>query len=508
MLNKNSRSSVIHLSAVILVLVTAACLCSPAGIFGLEEPPVSSTAETPLNSGGSTQVAPEATAIISPEQPAVSGLQDEPPWLIISTSEGIMAANPDGSSITPLTGGSYVPLYLRRAISSAARKIARIESQDYSYSNPVLQVLSIPDGREVKRIPLSTPETRPSDKSMPGEPAMEAMRAIVEQPSYAWCPDGSKLAFSAALDRENAEIYVYDLQEDSITRVADGPGQNYWPSWSPDCSSILSFDVESFGTGAGYDTNGIWLSAADGSGSEMLMASESSAEQMVGWRDDHTAILTSWDPANGTNHLRLLDTRTAKQTDIIRGALIGAAATGADDGGTILYALEDGLYLLPGDSALPRKISGEVAARYGYDSTIQWLAEDFMFTVLLEDNRLITLSADAGMRQDAPYNPSQGVLETSAYGLIWAWTDDGGENEGAWVSGPGLQTVQVYSGPAAHPLWTVDNDMLFFVGQDLYASQFNTGYDGSFKVAVIPTGDVLDAAWLGFDDAVSNKYGP
>ena len=58
---------------------------------------------------------------------------------------------------------------------------------------------------------LTTAQTEPAPDASPGTDALEAMRAISEQPSYRWSPDGTKLAFIGAMDGPSADVYLYDL---------------------------------------------------------------------------------------------------------------------------------------------------------------------------------------------------------------------------------------------------------------------------------------------------------
>jgi Tol biopolymer transport system component len=50
-------------------------------------------------------------------------------------------------------------------------------------------------------------------------------------------PDGKRLAFSIH-DRTTADIWVYDLQRDTMTRLSFGPGKSAWPVWTPDGQRI------------------------------------------------------------------------------------------------------------------------------------------------------------------------------------------------------------------------------------------------------------------------------
>ena len=155
----------------------------------------------------------------------------------------------------------------------------------------------------------------------------------------------------------------------------------------------------------------------------------------------------------------------------------------------------------------PQKLSDEKVSSYGYPAAIRWQEDGRIFIVHSEGGVISTFMADGSQRTDPPFKTSAGTLEVSSFGLIWGWTNKGGENEGAWISGPGMTDSQVLSGPASNPNWNIDNDLLFFVGQDLYRTTFNSYYSDAAKVSSL-TGNVIDTAWMGFSEALDIKYGP
>ena len=416
----------------------------------------------------------------------------------------------DGTNLVPLVQKSYMEIDLQRAISSPAHKIAVLASGEDYYHNLTLQVISLPDMKAINRIDLTTRETEPGVDSSPGDSSLEAMRAIAEQQSYAWSPDGTEAGIHrSAGQTRSGYLRLRPGQLKIFKRFLNDDGQDFSPSWSPDGKSILYFEAESFGTGAGLAMKGIWAAAADGSGSKLLETSDSGGAQIHGWRDDETAVLTGWDAMNGTNKLRLFNIRTKKQTTLNQGPVSGVAvATGTNnDSNSILFSGDDGLFVLPPGTNQPQKLTSEKAVSYGYPIAIRWQEEGQIFIVHFDGGNLSTFLPDGSQRQDAPFNPSTGTLNVSSFGLIWGWTDKGSENEGAWISGPGLTSTQILNGPAIHPIWNIDNDLLFFVGQDLYRATFNSFYTDPAPIASL-TGDVLDTAWVGFFEALDLKYGP
>ncbi len=62
--------------------------------------------------------------------------------------------------------------------------------------------------------------------------------------SYAWSPDGKKIAFGATINPDliqggTSDIYVLDLADDSVKKIVNQPGPDTSPRWSPDGRRIV-----------------------------------------------------------------------------------------------------------------------------------------------------------------------------------------------------------------------------------------------------------------------------
>ena len=62
--------------------------------------------------------------------------------------------------------------------------------------------------------------------------------------SFAWSPDGSRIAFSATVNPDlingtTADIYTLNLTDDSVRRIVSQPGPDNGPRWSPDGKQIV-----------------------------------------------------------------------------------------------------------------------------------------------------------------------------------------------------------------------------------------------------------------------------
>jgi hypothetical protein len=455
--------------------------------------PSSSKTPVPTNTGTPTL------------EPRIEGLQSNPPWLIISAKDGLWVSSMNGAHVVSLLDKSYESVDLHQSISPATHQIAVLTSVQDDPHSLGLELVFLPDGGLLKVTDLTSPDT---------EPDAQALRAIRQAPSYAWSPDGSQLAFVGALDGANAGVYVFDLTRRTVQKISQDDGQDFSPSWSPDGKSILYFQGDFPGTEPAV--KGVWLATADGSKSEVLESSESAGEQLLGWRDHETAVLISKKPDSDVARLRLFNIHSHEQTVLQEGGVFGAAVATGNEAytGTILYNKSDGLYLLRPESTEPQKLSEEQVNRSDYSPSISWQAEGVIFVVRFRGGNLSSFvpfsvgSSDNNIyREDAPLNPLKGLSDVSSFGLIWGWTNNNGTNGSVWVTGPGIGTLPILKKAASFPVWNLDNDLLFFAGRDLYRSPFKGNYSDTAVVASLDS-DVLDVAWMGFEEAFDKKYHP
>jgi serine/threonine-protein kinase len=71
-------------------------------------------------------------------------------------------------------------------------------------------------------------------------------------------PDGSRVAVSI-LDERNADIWIWDLAREKLTRLTFGPGMDGVPTWTPDSRRIIFMSDRA-------GTPNLYSQAADGSG--------------------------------------------------------------------------------------------------------------------------------------------------------------------------------------------------------------------------------------------------
>jgi len=484
--------------ALLFVAIGLACSCPGFSIFSrpTNAPPPTFTPPYTVP----PTLPPTQFPTLPPTQttPGQQALNPGAPWMIINSTAGLWAANPDGTGMQQLLAGNQWQSDFSWAIQPKGNLVVVITSGADHYHNLALNLLSLPDGSLKKITDLSNSQTEPAPDEGPGSNAMEAMRAISEHTSYCWSPDGTRLAFIGAMDGPSADVYLYDLASGAITRVSTDPAQDFSPSWSPDGNHLLFLGADGFGSGAGMVMNGVWSADGDGSNVTLLYPTTSTGEEMFGWRDNQTAVLDTWDVVNGPAHLRLYNITTKETTSLASGHVSTAVADSGNlfssaDPGAVLFGGDTGLWLMPSNQNDPTFLSGNQV------DSVQWIRDSSMFEVRFSDGSLATYEADGNDRQDAPAALSTAgyaPINVAMYGAIWAWTEGAGDTPGVWITGPGLDIPQVFTDPAIAPLWDPHNNLTFFSGSTLYRTTFDSFYSDLNPVANV-SGDIESASWVG-----------
>ena len=471
----------------LIALAGAQFACCASAQSGCNNPQSSPLTQTPIVNNGELPIT--QTPIINN-----GGLNAEGPWLLMETDQGLWAANPDGSGMTHLTDVDYWNGSLHNAIQLMGNQIVFISPGHYDFHNMALNLLSLPDGHVTKITDLTSAQSEANASSGPGEPGFDALRAIGEQISYAWSPEGTRLAFSGVMDGPSADIYFYDVVSGKIRRVSQDNAQDFSPSWSPDGNHLLYLGADSFGTGAGIAMAGVWSADSEGNNVTLLYQSNSSGEEIVGWLDNTTAILDSWSPACGSTQLRLYDVVGKHQTMLNKDCFISAAANSRR--GESLFANSNGLYLLTADNRKPISVSQEPMTRID-----PWKPDNDIFTVRFENGGIATFGGSDIDHQVSPVHAPSENLDVAIYGAIWGWTSKDDSQPGVWISGPGVEIGQIFNGKARLPIWDSHNNLLFFSQKDgnrysIYRTTFDSHYQDLSVVASV-NGEVQAVTWLG-----------
>jgi WD40 repeat protein len=327
-----------------------------------------------------------------------AGLSTTGPWWILAGADGLWAVNADGTGATRISDhdlGAY-DLDITGWTAPRGGRLAYITAQDTVY-NAALHIVSLPDLQDEAIVPLTVDGTEPSRDAVPGDPALDAVSVVVGDDSFAWSPDGQRLAFVGMLEGPTSDLYVYDAVTGEISRLTDGPAQATRPIWSHDGRFIFHVALEGANIDTGMRVQALWAAAADGS--EVAMVHDGEA-QLVGRTDSDSLILYSIDTLCGEHDLRAVDL-SGERSAIWPGYFDRVAYD--PESGTVLVAVwvetassewcdvdqGGGIFLVSADSGAPiRVVEDEV-------QELAWSREAQLFFARTESGMLaVSLTGD------------------------------------------------------------------------------------------------------------------
>jgi hypothetical protein len=238
---------------IITLLILPSCVPSDSTSIELEEDPtsvpendlVSTSTSMPRILIDPDEPVPESTeshpeAAESSSDPVVSYLSNEGPWLVYMGSGGLNGINQDASGKTVLMKESENRSVLLGPGSPSGRHlIVSLGDRMNFFADVELFLLHLPSGEFEEISPLLPVEL--SQEILERE-TEEIHAVLLSKPS--WSPSGEQIAFVAVIDGPSSDLYVYDLEQEKITRLTSGPNQALYPYWTPDGSTVIHFEGE------------------------------------------------------------------------------------------------------------------------------------------------------------------------------------------------------------------------------------------------------------------------
>jgi len=430
---------------------------------------------TPTATVGWPSAEPLPTVTVT-QPPALPGGE----WLMVTSAQGLWMSRADGSQAGIRIAERIVPEPLANAHSPAGGLLAYLTATSGSeaygdYRNLTLHVISLRGVGASAVIPLTSPATEPGIEN-----PTSIVRAITEQPSLAWSPDGGRLAFIGAQAGTSADLYEYYRADGRVVQLTDGPDQAYRPLWSPDGKWIVHGAAGSFGSGAGYGVTGFYAARADDGGIISLydIGERSGDEVGAGWLDEHTLVAHSWTAVCGSQNLRLVDL-SAQTAEMVFDGCMDEVAVGHGSalfGQSLLLAEFDenprpGLYLITSADRRPRQISS------GDIERIEWVEEIGAFLAVTSDFGILEVSPAGQIRVLA--GMASRVPIVSPGGRWWAYYQMAqrgfSDTDGIFAGGYGQGMWKIFDGSVASGrlIFSPDGDSLYFVtaSGDLYRAQ-------------------------------------
>jgi dipeptidyl aminopeptidase/acylaminoacyl peptidase len=334
--------------------------------------------------------------------------------------------------------------------------------------------MKLPAGPDILVTNLEDRTLIPTDDPTQGPSPDDSSRAI-SMSAPQWSHNGRYIAFVGQHEGPTSDLYVYDVVENSISRLTDGPSHSYNPVWSPDDAYIFSPGAWAFGTGAGYSNAGSWIVSRDGS--KIIETSGTGTDEVVGWQTPHRFLMASWRQPCGLGSLKSYDIDQGSFTDVWPYSFEDLSFT--DTTGILVMVVPPefsgmcspeiqptGLIVFDKIGSLPKTISDGSFQRIESDPSNpgafllrKW---EGWFRLTLPDTI-----------QELPHSPASWYLFYSPVSHLWLWYNDDNA-PGLWVGNLVDEPKLIMDGEITNAAWSPDGKTIFFVSQDdhlLYLAQ-------------------------------------
>jgi serine/threonine protein kinase/Tol biopolymer transport system component len=227
--------------------------------------------------------------------------------------------------------------------------------------------------------------------------------------SCAVSPDGSRIAFHAALPAE--ELFVAGIDGSGLKQLTDDGFKNRQPVWSPDGRRLLFYSNR----GGGYEA---WIMNADGGVPEPVLPSGQEPVMAPLWSPDGRRVACTYGGKAAVIDLTLpLESRRAKPLPAAAGETFYPNSWSADGKG-----LAGNMARLDGSTA-----EGIGLHLLGSRTYLRWTSRGIDPEWLHDGRRLLYIEAGKILAFDTQTNEARDVLVPpphSAYGLVTTSPDD------------------------------------------------------------------------------------
>lgn len=392
------------------------------------------------------------------------------PWLIVSADPSIYAFNSDGSGKTLLID-SYVSF--RYSISQFGANIAYLMDVDpeSATDGEQLRLFNIATGQDRLITDLQDSSLVQPDDLVNMQSLTESARAITYGPP-SWSHNGKYLAFIGQQNGISADLYLYNLENDQVSRLTDGPFQAHSPEWSPNDRYIFHNASSTFGTGAGIDNMSNWVVNRDGD-KMVEITTDPSLNRLKAWQNSERFLIAHCDIYCGCMNLQSYQIQTGEITiiwpyqlgsvhyDTSTGKIFIVASPYEDCG--IDEGRPEGLYMIDELGAAPRLIPGADA---------EWVRDDPSHPgsyLLFSSDGTYRLSpaGNIEMVQDVRIVERRSLHEIySMQAGLFLWFGLYEDSSGLWIGDYSTEPHKIFDHPVAEAIWSISGDRIYFISYE------------------------------------------
>ncbi len=349
------------------------------------------------------------------------------PWLIYLKSDGLYAANADGSGVNKIYPVPFSEFMngcfdLPYGIAPAGDKIAiRYSVEIPNGVSWHLAVINLPSLEVDYVSPLLAGEVL-SGVNSSSDLDPQVVQALLDPFALAWSPDGHYLAFVAALDGPSSDLYLYSTIDNTVKHLTSGPLEITSPLFTPDQSEIIYQVVETFGVGAGGIVASIRGVTPDGGSDRLILNIPDNVGPVTFLKVTNSEFLVMYYFSQSSPELRVVDLNRAFENQLSAGPIYAFDIDPISEAMAFIDGNGD-LYLVNGPEGAP-VYTGSPDLSSGI---IQWDAYYQQFNIFSEigwyvldlDGTLLDYTDDYLIMH---YSPDRQVMCVSEMTELWCHT--------------------------------------------------------------------------------------
>lgn len=256
---------------------------------------------------------PTSTSAVSqPTKTPTPEIIADGPWLVYSApnSSGIHAYDVDTHEILNLNLPN--PVYstdLIHGLSPDRTTLVVRAGSPENFDELALYQINLPSLEVAKLSPLLSLDIQRDIVNQESSLALETLQMVTDPDGIAWSPNGRFLAFTAALDNDSSDLYIWDTLNQQVERVNALSTQNASPFWSPTSNWLISQELGNFVPESGWrseNVTGLQIPGFFMQNTIYLPELNSRGEVFVGWLAAQIFISYS-ETSEGATFLRQVD---------------------------------------------------------------------------------------------------------------------------------------------------------------------------------------------------------
>ena len=368
------------------------------------------------------------------------------------------------------------PIYddLHRGHVTGGRQIYLRAGSPLNTDELALYRVDLPDGDVKKTVPVLSIDLQRRLVNQIGTRTPETLAAVTRPDGIAWSPTLRYLAFTAALDNNSSDLYLFDPDNNRVARLNGLYTHNATPFWSSDGTWLITQELGTDDQNTGWrseNVTAVRVPGYDDQNSLYLPDRGSEEEVFVGWLNMQQFFSYS-QTTNGPQNLRLIHVETQKIKMIFPARFdqvafdpaSGWLAFTLNEGHAIQSGLTAGVYLQVPDQAEYQLLRAGDWKNLTFETGGMFIVKGLQ--------GVFAFSADG----NEIYLPEEGNLQMSPQGnWLIAWGNGSHGKPGARLyQPPNDRTLQTLTEkPVDGVFWKPDSTGLFLFSEgNLYHLEF------------------------------------